>query len=123
MRSSVSHSQAGPHGSGGHEGGRALANRVLIAAQLVSLEALRYSPAGVPIVSASARHQSIQLEAGHPRQVTCQLALLVVGESARRFAALAPGVTLELAGFLSARHRNSPALVLRVSEFQTIQTD
>ena len=98
-------------------------NRVVIGGTLVSSQALRYTPAGVPIVTASLRHESEQSEAGQARRVECPLELVVIGEDAQRFAAIAPGSELKLAGFLAARHRNSPVLVLHVTEFRTIQTD
>lgn len=99
------------------------ANRVSLAAVLVSSQGLRYTPAGVPILAASARHESEQSEAGRPRRVEFPLELVVVGDEAQRFAAIEPGTGLQLAGFLAARHRNSPVLVLHVTEFRKIQTD
>ncbi len=99
------------------------ANRVVISAVLVSSQALRYTPAGVPILAASVRHESEQSEAGRARRVECPLELVVIGDDAQRFAAIEPGSELRLAGFLAARHRNSPVLVLHVTEFRTIQTD
>lgn len=98
-------------------------NTVVLSAELVSSEALRHTPAGIPILAASARHESGQSEAGRPRRVEFPLELVVVGDEARRFAAIAPGARLQLKGFLAARHRNSPVLVLHVTEFRTIQTD
>jgi primosomal replication protein N len=101
----------------------AAANRVVLGAVLESSQGLRYTPAGVPVLSATARHESGQVEAGHPRRVEFPVELVVVGDEARRFAAIGPGTELELTGFLAARHRNSSMLVLHVTEFRKIQTD
>jgi len=95
----------------------------VIGGVLVASQALRYTPAGVPILAASLRHESEQAEAGQARRVECPLELVVVGEQAHRFAAIEPGSALKLAGFLAARHRHSPVLVLHVSEFRTIDSD
>lgn len=101
----------------------AQANRVVIGAVLSSVGTLRYSPAGVPILDATAEHCSEQSEAGSGRRVECVVPLLAAGDTARQLAQHAPGTAVELHGFLAARHRNSAVLVLHVREFQTIQTD
>jgi len=102
---------------------KASANRVVLGAVLESSQDIRFTPAGVPILSASARHESEQVEAGRPRRVEFPVELVVVGDDARRFAAIGPGTRLQLAGFLAVRHRNSPVLVLHVTDFRKIQTD
>ena len=102
---------------------KASANRVVLGAVLEASQGLRYTPAGVPILSASARHESEQVEAGRPRRVEFPVELVVVGDNAHRFATIEPGARLQLAGFLATRHRNSPVLVLHVTEFRTIHTD
>lgn len=103
--------------------GPADANRIVLGAVLESSEGIRYTPAGIPILAASARHESEQVEAGRPRRVEFPVELVVVGDDAPRFAAIEPGARLQLAGFLAVRHRNSPVLVLHVTEFRKIQTD
>jgi len=86
---------------------------------LVERKALRFTPAGVPVVECLIAHHSEQIEAGHPRQVECDIQAVAVGPTARWLQEARPGVSLRLSGFLAARSRNSrqPRLHLTTIEF------
>jgi primosomal replication protein N len=82
-------------------------NRVEIAGVLEAPEPMRMTPAGVPTLRFSLRHQSTQMEAGHPRTVECALRVVVVGPVAEQVRGLAAESELVVTGFLSrASHRN-----------------
>jgi len=62
-------------------------NQLTLAGTLVARDALRYTPAGVPIVSFRVAHASQQSEAGAARQVEMEMACVAVEERARLIAA------------------------------------
>jgi primosomal replication protein N len=93
-------------------------NRVGLTAALVEREAIRYTPAGVPIVGLKLLHQSVQHEAGADRTVEMEISAIAVDRVALRIDRLALGTELKLQGFLAPRRRNVKALVLHVTEFE-----
>ncbi|MQM34563.1 MAG: primosomal replication protein N [Candidatus Accumulibacter phosphatis] len=97
----------------------ALLNRVELAGVLIERKALRFTPAGVPVVECLIGHQSEQVEAGSPRRVECEIAAIAVGATAQWLQAATPGAALHLTGFLAARSRNSkqPRLHVTMIEF------
>jgi primosomal replication protein N len=80
-------------------------------------DVLRYSPAGVPIVSATLLHSSQQEEAGVTRQVEFEIAALAAGEISGRFARAELGAAHQFTGFLARKNRNSKALVFHIIDF------
>ncbi|MBL8397739.1 MAG: primosomal replication protein N [Candidatus Accumulibacter sp.] len=94
-------------------------NRVELTGTLVERKALRFTPAGVPILECLIGHRSEQIEAGHLRQVECDIQAVAVGPTAHWLQAARPGALLRLSGFLAARSRNSrqPRLHLTTIEF------
>ncbi|WP_363319472.1 primosomal replication protein N [Accumulibacter sp.] len=97
----------------------ALLNRVELAGVLIERKALRFTPAGVPVVECLIGHQSEQVEAGSPRRVECEIAAIAVGATAQWLQAATPGAALHLTGFLASRSRNSkqPRLHVTMIEF------
>ena len=94
------------------------ANRVELRATLLEREALRYSPAGIPILGAVLRHGSGQPEAGGARQVELDIAALFAGRLAEDANRLALGTELQVRGFLAPKRRLSRQLRLHVTEFE-----
>jgi primosomal replication protein N len=91
-------------------------NRLTLACQLAARDALRYTPAGIPIVSFTVAHASRQIEAGAERGVALELACVAVEDAARTIAAAPLGIGLELAGFLAPKAKAGRQLVLHVTE-------
>jgi primosomal replication protein N len=92
-------------------------NQLQIAATIAERDILRYTPAGVPIVSAVLLHSSQQVEAGVARLVEFEIAALAAGEISGRFAAAELGAAHEFTGFLARKNRNSKALVFHIIDF------
>ena len=90
-------------------------------AVLVQREALRYSPAGIPILAATLGHASEQLEAGTVRKVEMELAAVFAGAVAESASRLALGSRLAATGFLAPRRKQSKLLSLHVTEFESIE--
>ena len=86
--------------------------------QVAAREALRYSPAGIPIVALHLLHQSWQRENGAPRLAAVEIELLAFGEVALRLDKVQPGQRMNASGFLANRSRRSRRVVLHVNEFE-----
>lgn len=93
-------------------------NRVGLTAALLEREAIRYTPAGVPIVGLKLSHRSVQREAGVDRTVEMEISAIAADRVALRIDRIALGAELKLQGFLAPRRRNVKALVLHVTEFE-----
>ena len=94
-------------------------------ATIVEREALRYTPAGIPIVSAKLRHTSQQNEAGIQRLVEFEIAALGAGEISGQFNQAELGSAFRFIGFLARKSRNSRSLVFHITGFdnQSLDTD
>ncbi|HKB61102.1 MAG TPA: primosomal replication protein N [Gallionellaceae bacterium] len=93
-------------------------NRLVIAGQLVELDTLRYTPAGVARLEMKIRHVSTQVEAGTERQVQCEITALALGEAARQAAPLQTGQQVKVQGFLAQRSMRSTQLVLHIEKIK-----
>ena len=81
----------------------------------MELGALRFTPAGVPVVEFKFEHESEQEEAGGRRKVNAQIGAIAFEAQARLIAAAKLGSAMRLQGFLSARTRRSRKLVLHLT--------
>ena len=91
-------------------------NRLVIDGQLVELDSLRYTPAGVPRMEMKIRHASTRSEAGIQRQVQCEVPALALGEAAEQAALLKPGQQVKVEGFLAQRSMRSRQLVMHIDK-------
>jgi primosomal replication protein N len=93
-------------------------NRVELAGDVIEREAMRFTPAGIPILAFRLRHESAQSEAKMARQVKFEIDAMAAGETAQRMDSLRPGQRVRLHGFLSTRSRLSARIVLHVNQFE-----
>jgi primosomal replication protein N len=84
-------------------------------------KALRYTPAGVPVSEGVLEHASQQEEAGAMRQVTCEMTVVALGESARWLQAAPLGGVFRLTGFLAAKNRHGKTPVLHVTTIEFLE--
>ncbi|BAL96058.1 primosomal replication protein N [Rubrivivax gelatinosus] len=78
-------------------------NRLVLSAQLVERGALRYTPAGLPALDLSLKHESEVVENGGPRKVSLEIRALAIGADITAvLAKLALGSDAEFGGFLAA---------------------
>jgi len=98
-------------------------NELRFVASIAERDALRYTPAGIPIVSAKLLHSSEQIEAGAARLVEFEIAAIAAGEISGRFNQAELGSLFEFTGFLTRRNRNSKSLVFHVTDFGTYSQD
>ena len=94
-------------------------NQLRITASIAERDVLRYTPAGIPIVSAKLLHSSQQKEATVQRLVEFEMAALAAGEISGRFNQAELGGTFQFTGFLARKSRNSKSLVFHIIDFET----
>lgn len=95
-------------------------NRVELTGVISALDALRYTPAGIPIAELSLTHESTQEEAGKSRTVTCEVMAVAAGEVARRMVQAGLGARIKAQGFLAHKGKSKVQLVLHINEFEFI---
>jgi primosomal replication protein N len=93
-------------------------NRVVITAQIVERQALRYTPAGLPALDLRIAHASTVQEAGAARQVSFEMRAVGIGAVAQELNRFAAGETARIAGFLGPIARGK-SVVLHITELQT----
>ena len=94
-------------------------NKLELQAEVVHIEALRYTPAGIPLLSVILRHVSEQVEAGMKRKVECEVNAVVLGDIALK--GLQVGSSILAVGFLAKRSLKSTQLVMHINHIQHIK--
>ena len=87
----------------------------MLTATLVERAALRYTPAGLPALDFSLRHESQVTQDGQPRKVSVEIRARAIGEITRSVSALELGSEHGFAGFLASQ-RNGRGVVFHVTE-------
>jgi primosomal replication protein N len=91
-------------------------NQVVISGELIAMESLRYTPAGVARVAVTISHNSQQSEANVLRQVQCELNALAFAGVADKVAGFAVGQNVKVRGFLAQQSLRSRQLVLHIND-------
>jgi primosomal replication protein N len=97
------------------------ANQVALSGELSAMEPLRYTPAGIALLSFKLMHRSRQTEAGLKRQVECEMGGVAMADVAVAMSRLKPGQTIKVSGFLNRKNRMSAQLILHVIEARAIK--
>jgi primosomal replication protein N len=90
-------------------------NRLVLTACVVERGALRYTPAGLPALDLSLRHESQVTQDGFPRQVSMEIKARAVGDITGTLSRIELGSTHGFAGFLGSQ-RNGKGIVFHVTE-------
>ena len=93
-------------------------NRVQLTGQLLSIQPIRYTPAGIPVTEATLGHHSEQQEAGMKRQVTCEVSVKALGTLAHQLAAATTGTELKATGFIATKSLKSRQLILHLETIE-----
>jgi len=91
-------------------------NRLVLKAEVAQIEPLRYTPAGIPLLSVVLRHVSEQMEAGMKRKVECEVNAVILGDLALK--GLKPGAQIQAQGFLARRSLKSTQLVMHINHIE-----
>ena len=95
-------------------------NKLALLAEVIHIEDLRYTPAGIPLLSFVVRHVSEQLEAGMQRKVECEVAVKALGAITEMAKHLKIGEQVTLTGFLAKRSAKSTQLVMHLQHIERI---
>jgi len=87
----------------------------VLTAQLVERGVLRYTPAGLPALDLSLKHESQVTQDGQSRQVFFEIKARAIGAITQQAASLELGSTHGFAGFLGSA-RNGRGIVFHVTE-------
>ena len=93
-------------------------NRFVVDGELVELDDLRYTPAGVARIALKIRNVSTQQEAGVPRQVQCEIPALALGAAALQASRLQLGQRVKAEGFLAQRSLRIAQLVMHIDNIK-----
>ena len=93
-------------------------NNLLLSGVVIGLEPIRYTPAGIPLLSFVLQHASEQTEAGLKRKVECEVSAIAIGELAKTNIQL--GFSVKTKGFLAKRSAKSTQLVLHIDKLEVI---
>ena len=103
------------------EFGEAVRNTLEITGSLMERDALRMTPARIPVLVFKIAHSSRQLELEVEREVRCELGVKAVGPLAQQIAAIPMGSVMRLEGFLAARSARNPNPVLHVTRYELLE--
>ncbi|HYA20838.1 MAG TPA: primosomal replication protein N [Burkholderiales bacterium] len=93
-------------------------NSVELCGKIVEITPLRYTPAGVAVLSFHLAHSSSQMHGGRKRNVECEIQALALDEVAKIAANLQVGTPVRLSGFLAVKSKDSMQLVLHVNRVE-----
>ena len=93
-------------------------NQVVLCGQVIEIDSLRFTPAGIPLMQLKLMHTSEQVENGVSRKVECEVEVMALGQAGQKASELKVGESVCLNGFLARKHRLSSHLVLHVNELK-----
>jgi primosomal replication protein N len=93
-------------------------NSLTLNGVVISLEPIRYTPAGIPLLSFVLQHASEKIEAGLKRKVECEVNAVAIGDIAKQNIQL--GSSVKARGFLVKRSAKSTQLVLHIDKLVVI---
>lgn len=96
------------------------ANSFQCIATLAERDVKRYTPAGIPMVTARLLHESEKVEAGITRRVEFEVAAVAAGPIAELLERTEMGRVFRFRGFMARKNRNSKALVFHLTDIETI---
>ena len=94
-------------------------NRLVLSATLVERATLRYTPAGLPALDLSLKHESEVTEDGQPRQVSMEMKAVAIGAVTQPLLAQALGTAGHYAGFVAST-RNKRGLLFHITSVEPV---
>jgi primosomal replication protein N len=93
-------------------------NKLVLSGTVTAIDALRYTPAGLPLISFVILHTSENNEAGLSRKVECEVNAVIIGDLAKTNIQL--GSQIKAAGFIAKRSAKSTQLVMHIQKIEII---
>ena len=92
-------------------------NRLVLSATLVERAALRYTPAGLPALDLTLKHESEVSEDGQPRKVSMVMKAVAIGAITQMLRVLELGSSGHYAGFITSA-RNGRGLMFHITSVE-----
>ena len=96
-------------------------NRLVLTVTVEREDALRYTPAGLPVVEMWLKHQSRQTAGGFERDVACDIQAVWIGDDARKHSGKLARQVINVTGFLGQRSLRNPRLVLNIEYVEFVK--
>lgn len=93
-------------------------NKLVLSGTVATIEPLRHTPAGLPLLSFVLHHTSENIEADLKRKVECEVNAVMLGDLAHT--SLEIGNQIKVAGFLAKRSAKSTQLVMHIQNIKLI---
>ena len=93
-------------------------NRLVLTAQLIERGPMRYSPAGLPVLDLSLKHESELMHNGQNRRIEVEVKARGIGDITKPLGRLELGSSHGFAGFLGPQ-RNGRGVVFHVTELDS----
>ena len=94
-------------------------NRMVLSATLVERGAMRYTPAGLPALDLSLKHESELSEDDQPRKVSMEIKAIGIGSITQALSSMVLGSAATFAGFL-ATARNGRGLLFHITAVELL---
>lgn len=95
-------------------------NRLSLVASIIERDAMRYTPAGIPVVTARLQHSSEQMEAETRRMIEFEIPATAIGKIAGTLEKLEPGQIQRFTGFMAKKSQKSKSLVFHITDITSI---
>ena len=96
-------------------------NRLVLTAQLVERSAVRYTPAGLPALDLSLKHEAEVTQDSQIRKVSMEIRALAIGQITQQVLKIDIGGSHGFAGFLGPQ-RNGRGVVFHITELDSVPT-
>lgn len=93
-------------------------NHFILTAALIAKEALRYTPAGIPVIECLLEHSGEVQEADQVRQVRMSLEAIAIGSVHQQLDRMALGGVARFEGFLAHKTLRSQRLVFHITHIE-----
>lgn len=93
-------------------------NQLVFTGAVAEISALRYTPAGMPVIEIELDHQSEVEEAGLNRLLSFTMSAVALGDLALQLAETPLGAVLQIQGFIAPLRKNSVRTVLHIQKVQ-----
>jgi len=93
-------------------------NHFILTAALVAKDALRYTPAGLPVIECQLEHSDEVQESGSVRQVKMSIDAIAIGSVHQQLNQLDLGKLARFEGFLTHKNLRSQRLVFHITHIE-----
>jgi primosomal replication protein N len=92
-------------------------NRVVLSACIVQRDAMRYTPAGLPVVDVRLAHESQRQQQGQTRKISMEMHATALGDLATTLMHTTVGSAGDFEGFL-VKQRNGRGVMLQIESYR-----